>query len=158
MVNDNPREIIAESLYLSGLCDSTILVLDARYEKVDENTFQRLQKGLVVCDSWLKAYKVYLKDKINLQDLYDFMAIEPFVKQFAVYLKSKDSRKKALEKLAVEFKDAKEGLTKVIEGFRSNKIPSEKAIKKYCNFFEKVSKLYLSYAAKTSNHQQRACF
>jgi len=140
------REISAIALFLAHEANSTVIGLDGCRAKADDGTYKKLETGITLCDAWLSAYAVYQKDKVNLQELEIRRAVMPFVNTFNQHVKHECDRTKALEKIAQEFKEAKGGLTQIIEGLKGNTTPSEDTIKKYEEFFEKISTVYLSYA------------
>lgn len=142
---------IAEMMLYSRDADSVVLGLDACTTKIDGNAavLKQLNNGIALCDDWLKAYEIYyLKPKIGIQELGACKIIEPYIKTLEAIV-PKEHRKEALEKVAGEFKDAKKGLTDIISSFNNKQIISKENVKKYIDFFERISMSYLSYVASS---------
>jgi len=155
------QEIITDAMVLSGKADSTVFGLDDCRVKVNDETYQKLGKGIKLCDAWLAGYEAYKKLKINgkvddflvyEQDVETRRAVMPFIEEFNQWVKCERDRENALEKIAREFTEAKGGLTQIIEGLKGNTMPAEDIITKYEGFFEQMGAFYFKYVTQRVPH------
>ena len=155
------QEIITDAMVLSGKADSTVFGLDDCRVKVNDETYQKLGKGIKLCDAWLAGYEAYKKLKINgkvddflvyEQDVETRRAVMPFIEEFNQWVKCERDRENALEKIAQEFTEAKGGLTQIIAGLKGDTLPAKDTIEKYVGFFDKISTVYISYASQRLPH------